>query len=65
MQKICQVFSNILTVLDDGDFFVFVLLSRESDGGAMHRTNYAMPTTTMITRLIVQLPSKPGCCFLG
>ena len=39
MQKICQAFSNNSTVLDDGVFFIFILLSRESDEDAMNRTN--------------------------
>ena len=39
MQKICEAFSNNSTVFDDDDFFIFILLSRESDGDAMNRTN--------------------------
>ena len=39
MKKICSAFSNNSTVLDDDDFLIFILLSRESDGDVMNRTN--------------------------
>ena len=42
----------------DVDFFIFILLSRESDGGAMHRTN------PLQTRLGVALVSEFSALIL-
>ena len=37
-RKLC-LFPHKLFLKDDDDFFIFILLSQESDGGAIHGTN--------------------------